>query len=123
MCCDVLCVAGHMGFLPWKDRYYNMLLEQLAMGEAVKGVKAAERERKSKAAAGQAAVGAGSLMVSLVLLTNVPLLAVLMWFSMHALTADMRAALAVAWRLLAHKPHHSLRRALLTRAANCALRL
>lgn len=60
-----------MGFLPaWKDRYYSMLLDQLAMGEAVKGVKAAERERTAKAAAaaGQQAAAAGapggSLMVS-----------------------------------------------------------
>lgn len=57
-----------MGFLPWKDRYYSMLLDQLAMGEAVKGVKAAEREQTAKAAAaGQQAAAAGlpgSLMVS-----------------------------------------------------------
>lgn len=54
-----------MGFLPWKGRYYNMMLEQLAMGEAVRGVKAAERERRAKAAAGQATSGFSSLMVSL----------------------------------------------------------
>jgi hypothetical protein len=62
-----------MGFLPWRDRYYSMLLDQLAMGEAVKGVKAAQRERTAKAAAAaaaaaeqQAAAAAapGSLMVS-----------------------------------------------------------
>lgn len=62
-----------MGFLPWKDRYHNMLLEQLAIGEAVKGVKAAERARMCRLAAAAAAVavagvsagaGFGSLMVS-----------------------------------------------------------
>lgn len=67
LCCAVLAL-GHMGFLPWRDRYYSMLLDQLAMGEAVKGVKAAERERTAKAAAaGHQAAAAGlpgSLMVS-----------------------------------------------------------
>lgn len=58
--------SGHLGFLPWKGRFYNMLLEQLAMGEAVRGIKATERERRSRAAAALApTVGsAPSLLVS-----------------------------------------------------------
>lgn len=53
-----------MGLLPWKDRFYNALLEQLAMGEAVKGVKQAERARSSKlTSAALGSAGSGPLMV------------------------------------------------------------
>jgi hypothetical protein len=61
-----------MGFLPWKDSYHNMLLEQLAIGEAVKGVKAAERARTCRAAGVSAGAGPGSLMVSDVQECGVP---------------------------------------------------
>jgi hypothetical protein len=101
MVCAVLCAAGHMGFLPWKDRYYNMLLEQLAMGEAVKGVKAAERERKSKAAAGKGAAGAGGLMVRMM---GPTCLCGCAWLTncMHAATAAMRTCSCCACTSSAH---------------------
>lgn len=63
-CCLNPTLPGHMGLLPWKDRFYNALLEQLAMGEAVKGVNQAERARSSKlTSAALGSTGSGPLMV------------------------------------------------------------
>jgi hypothetical protein len=110
-----------MGFLPWKDRYYNMLLEQLAMGEAVKGVKAAERERKSKAAAGQAAAGAGGLMVRMMSPTYLCGRACFASIALMQRQRPCALAHVVECTLSAHRSQHSLCRALLTPSPTCVL--
>eukprot|EP00879_Flechtneria_rotunda_P010954 GHRR01011446.1.p1 GENE.GHRR01011446.1~~GHRR01011446.1.p1 ORF type:complete len:293 (+),score=75.31 GHRR01011446.1:1289-2167(+) len=40
--------TGHMGLLPWADKYHNMLLEHLAVGEALKGFREAQQLRELK---------------------------------------------------------------------------
>ena len=57
-----------MGMLPWKERYYGALLEQLAMGEAMRGVNQAQRARSSSKELAAATTGLASIMVSRVVL-------------------------------------------------------